>query len=376
MELSPKQQVKELISKSSSILIALKADLKGDDLGSAIALRQILQKMGKDAAIVSAGVIDKKFRFLSGISDFQKEISQKAEVLISIDTKEDKVESIYYKNGDDNLNIFISPKDKMNLANITIKERKAKFDLIIVLNASDLDSLGSIYEKNTKMFFESPIVNIDRHASNEYFGSVNWVEITASSTSEILCNLLSNLEVEMDEKAATCLLAGIIAETDNFLAFNVVPATLMAASELIKKGADRENIIRYLYKTKSLSSLKLWGRVMAKLNYDSEHKIAWTFLAKEDFEKTGAKEEDICFAAHEIANASSDINLLLIFCANGRGVLRVVENHLKKGHLQSLASILGGKTENGSVIAFDIAGADMQMAINETLVKIKNWAER
>lgn len=387
MELSPKQQVKELVGKSSNILIALKVDIKGDDLSSALALRQILQKMGKDVTVCSVGEPNEKFKFLAGCGELQKEISQKTEVLISIDTKEDKVDSIYYKNEADKLNIFLAPKNKINLGNITIKERKANFDLIIVLNSPDLESLGSIYEKNAKLFFESPIVNIDKHASNEYFGSVNWVEITASSTSEILCSLAQNLEVEMDSEIATCLLTGIIDETDNFLSSSVSPATLMAASELIKKGADREKIIRYLYKTKSLSSLKLWGRVMAKLNYDLDYRIAWALITKEDFAKTGAQEEDIYFAANEIANVSVDINLLLIFYANGKGLLRIVENHIKPGHLQSLMEILGGKISNGNVVAFDMGlhspegtmestATDIQIAISETLVKLKNRLER
>lgn len=376
MELSPKQQVKELVGKSSNILIALKVDIKGDDLSSALALWQILRKMGKDVTVCSAGEPNEKFQFLAGCGELQKEISQKTEVLISIDTKEDKVDSIYYKNEADKLNIFLAPKNKLNLGNITIKELKANFDLIIVLNSPDLESLGSIYEKNAKLFFESPIVNIDKHASNEYFGSVNWVEITTSSTAEILCNLAQNLEVEMDSEMATCLLAGIIDETDNFLSSSVSPATLIAASELIKKGADREKIIRYLYKTKSLSSLKLWGRVMAKLNYDLDYRIAWALITKEDFAKTGAKEDDICFAANEIVNVSVDINLLLIFYADGKGLLRIVENHIKPGHLQSLMDILGGKISNGNVVVFDISGEDMQIAISETLAKLKKWLER
>jgi len=182
MELSPKQQIKELVDKAGSILIAIKKNPQGDELGSALALMQILKRAGKEVVVACADKAERKYEFLSFFDVIKSEVKGKSEVVISVDTKNDALESLYYKKEDNKLNIYLTPKDKLPLSNITLKERKAGFDLIFVLNSADLESLGDIYDNNTELFFNTPVISIDNHPSNEYFAPVNFIEITSAST--------------------------------------------------------------------------------------------------------------------------------------------------------------------------------------------------
>jgi len=88
-------------------------------------------------------------------------------------------------------------------------------------------------------------------------------------------------------------LTGIISATDSFQRKNTTPRSLAAAATLMEKGADQQETIRWLYKTQPLHVLKLWGRAMARLNWDEKSKLAWTGITMEDFVQSRASQKDI-----------------------------------------------------------------------------------
>ena len=68
----------------------------------------------------------------------------------------------------------------------------------------------------------------------------------------------------------------------------------------MNKGADQQEIIRWMYKTQPLSVLKLWGRAMAKINWDAESKLIWSTLNVEDFVQSRATPEDIILITEKL----------------------------------------------------------------------------
>src|SRR6202042_3084276 len=129
-------------------------------------------------------------------------------------------------------------------------------DLIIVLEAGSLENLGKIYEQHTDVFFETPKINIDNKANNEYFGAINLVDVTATSVAEILAELLQKYEDQLiDEDVATCLLAGIISKTHSFQHVLTTPKAFLKASELVALGGRQQEVVKHIYKTKSLPLL-------------------------------------------------------------------------------------------------------------------------
>ena len=112
----------------------------------------------------------------------------------------------------------------INEADVSFQHGMNKFDLIFVMDTGNLEHLGALYEDNVEMFFNTPVINIDHHASNTDFGQVNMVDVNASSTTEVLYEFFDYLEKKTNKKfitedIATLLLAGIITDTGSFQAF-------------------------------------------------------------------------------------------------------------------------------------------------------------
>jgi phosphoesterase RecJ-like protein len=300
--LTKEQQIFEQIKKAENILISFGKNWNKDGIASALALFLFLKKIGKKADIVAEENINKEknndiFSFLPESKKIKTEVEDLKKFIISLDISETKINQIKYNIDEDKkkLNFIISPVSGFfSEKDVSSSISEFKYDLIIVLDTPDLESLGKFYENNTDFFYKTPIINIDHSGDNEEFGQINHIELTSVSTAEILFSLFKKYEEKIiDEDIATCLLTGIISKTKSFKTANITPKTLLITSELISNGARREEIVNKLYRSKSINILKLWGRVLARLNSDLDSSLVWSVLTKIDFIKTGAKENDL-----------------------------------------------------------------------------------
>ncbi|MDD5032327.1 MAG: DHH family phosphoesterase [Patescibacteria group bacterium] len=301
--LNQEQQIFEQIKKANNILITFSHVWNGDSVASALALFLFLKKIGKSVEIVAEEprnnaarpTANKLFSFLPAFSEIKNELENLRKFIISLDVTNAKVSQIKYKLEKNCLNFIISPKEGFFTEDdITSSTGGFKYDLIIVLDAPDLESLGKIYDNDTEFFYKTSIVNIDHHSDNEEFGQINFIELNAVSVSEILFSLFESYSRELiDEDIATCLLAGIIYKTRSFKTPNITPHTLNSTSELISMGARREEIVNMLYRSRTLNVLKLWGRVLARLSGSLDNVLVWSTLSHIDFLKTEAGEEDL-----------------------------------------------------------------------------------
>ncbi|MFA6422104.1 MAG: hypothetical protein WCV92_01795 [Candidatus Buchananbacteria bacterium] len=295
MAFTETQQISELIKKSNSILITLKRDWSGDALAASLSLGEFLKNAGKKVSIVCDNFsITSNISFLPAYQ-IRPNLGNLQKFVISVNTNNTKLNEVSYDQQDDKLNIYITPEDG------TFEEKDIKtftsdyqYDLIFILGSPDLSSLGTIYDNNADFFYAKPKINVDHSPLNEYFGNINLVNIASSSTSEIIYDLLKELDREMiDDNIATYLLGGIIMSTKNFKTLEVTPRTLNMASELINKGARREQIIQNLYQSRYISTLKLWGRVLSRLKNDFDDRIVWSALSANDFLETSTSPEDL-----------------------------------------------------------------------------------
>ncbi len=294
--LSQEQQIFEQIKKANSILITFSKLWNGDAVASALALYLLLKKMDKKVEIVA----DKSaqgsiFNFLPSFGNISNSLNNLRKFIVSVNISNAKVGQIKYKIEDNSLNFIIAPKEGFfTKDDISSRSGDFKFDLVLVLDTPDLESLGTVYDNDTEFFYKATVVNIDHHPNNEGFGQINHVELTATSTAEIIFDLVSREFRDLiDEDVATCLLAGIISKTRNFKTPNISPQTLSVSSQLISMGARREDIVNRLYRSRSLGVLKLWGRVLARLTSTMDNVMVWSVLTKIDFEKTETVETDV-----------------------------------------------------------------------------------
>jgi nanoRNase/pAp phosphatase (c-di-AMP/oligoRNAs hydrolase) len=290
MTLEPREQFKNFLEKSEEILILIPENPSGDAVGSAWALYFFLEKSGKNPTIAFSNHLSQKYSFLPKPTRIETEISGARDFILQFNTTHNKISNIRWEEKDNNLDLHITPeKGTIDPRDFSFILAKFKYDLIVVLDSPDLQRLGKLYEKNPDLFFEIPVVNIDHRSNNENFGQINIVDVTLSSCSEILSNILESISPAfIDKTIADCLLTGIISATDSFQQKNTTPKSLLAAATLMDKGADQQEIIRWLYKTQPLHILKLWGRAMAKLRWDEKTQLIITDLSVEDFVQSRA----------------------------------------------------------------------------------------
>lgn len=375
MGLNSQEQIKDQLGKNEAILICVGKNPEGDALGSALALYGALKKLGKKVDIVSPSAILEKFSFMPAAGFISHRLEGARDYVFSLDIEKNKLQQLRYEVEDDKLKIFITAKNgDISKDRISLDSSRFNYELIVVLGESDLEGLGQIYDDNSELFYDVPVINIDNNPSNEYFGKINLVDVAASSTAEIVFNLLNDLDEKLiDENVATDLLTGIIAATESFQNKNTTPKAFMAAATLIAKGANKQDIIRYLYKTKSVSMLKLMGKAMSGLKYNSQYKLAWSVIEDDGFIKANA-DSSINLAIKELAQSSPEFDLFLLIYQMD-GTLRGVINPSGKKDVTELQKILGGTLEAGQIV-FTPEATDIQEAEKEALRKIKAWFDK
>lgn len=298
MSETTQKQVIDLIKRSNKILIMPSSPPDGDSIGGAIALYLVLKKLEKEATIVSKDDIPEILQFLPHTNMVGNNLSSSTDFIISINCQDVKIENIKSTTEGNDINIIITPKEgHLSEDLITFNKGKVDYDLIITVDTAELSQLGSVYENNIELFHQVPVINIDHHISNTHFGKINYTDIMASSTTELLLTLFENMAKEekmdlIDEDIATLLLTGIITDTGSFQNANTTPRSFASSAKLISYGARQQEIIQHIYKTKQLSQLKLWGRVLSKIQTDEQYKIVWSVVSQQDFKDTESTIEE------------------------------------------------------------------------------------
>jgi nanoRNase/pAp phosphatase (c-di-AMP/oligoRNAs hydrolase) len=320
MELSPKQQTIELVKKANRILILGHRDPEGDLLGSSLALTKSLCDLGKTVELVVTGDIPSVYKFLPYQKSISSDLNISSGKVLRIDTNKAPITGMKYKKSDGFLDVILESDKNLKFEFIEIINGTPKPDLILILDTPDVEKIDKSYDANTEIFFEVPIVNIDHHPGNEYFGTVNLVDLTASSTAEILVSLLEALGVKIaDPDTATCLLLGIISDTQSFRSQSTTPKSLTVAAQLLAAGARQQEIISNLYKKRPMALLQLWGEMLSGISLDKNHRFAWTKVKVSDVAEKGISSNDILDAADELLSNTQDADTILILCETKEG---------------------------------------------------------
>jgi nanoRNase/pAp phosphatase (c-di-AMP/oligoRNAs hydrolase) len=333
--LNSEEDFKKIIEKSKEILI-ISPENSIDVKVSSFALVYLLEKIDKNVTLFSSKTDSYKISFLpkpiktinnlNGFRDFQLIFNTERNKIVKTRTEEKEKEYI----------IHITPeKGAINPKDFSFIPAKFKFDLIIILGSPALENLGKIYFSNTDLFFEVPKINIDYNPQNENYGQVNIIEETASSIGEIITELIfNNYSDLMDKRIAQSLLTGIISATESFQIPTTSPKSMNLAAQLMKQEADQPTIVRYLYLSKDLAFLKLWGRIMARINWDKEKKLVWSLVSQEDFVQSSADEEYTPTVLEELQKSFPQNQTCLIIYGNKKNetvaLLKIVDEKKMK----------------------------------------------
>jgi bifunctional oligoribonuclease and PAP phosphatase NrnA len=238
------QAVVDRLLQARCILTVCHRDPEADALGSALGLALALETLGKQVTPVCADPVPAMYAFMPSIGRFRQD-----------------------------------PDPALD------------YDLIVVGDCGELPRIGRVLDEHAELFGRVPIVDIDHHGSNTGFGVVDWIDSAAAATCEMVTLLLPRLGVPIDAldgAIAANLMAGVVIDTATFQHPNATPRTLRVGAELRAAGAPLSDISRRIYRTKPAPQLKLFGRVLARLETAVGGRLVWSTLLPEDFEEAAA----------------------------------------------------------------------------------------
>ncbi len=308
------EQVLSLLQRSQAILVVLPQRPSVDALASALTLRAYLTGLGKKADIVSDRLqLPQKLEFMHGTADIMPAMPSVQKCVITINKKQYPVADVGYTVSDDMLRIFVTPKQGTLPAEaVQVHPSGFVYDLIVAVNVSELPAAGLVYENHKSLFQTVPIINVDHRPDNEQYGQVNWIDIKATSTAEMVYGLLHD-RFALDAQASTNLLAGIMEETHSFRTPQVTPATLQTVSALLKSGANHALVTQNLYRNKTVGGLKLWGHVLTHLQADRQLSLAWSLIPASLFATTGTSVNQLQDLMLEILSHSPEARTVVLF---------------------------------------------------------------
>ncbi len=131
-------------------------------------------------------------------------------------------------------------------------------DLVVTVEAPSLNRLGGLA---ALVDGDREVLVIDHHKSNTLFGSANFVDPKADSTTMLVAELLDAWDKTIDRDVASCLYAGLTIDTGSFRW--ATPRALRLAARLVELGVDNAAISRELFDTHPFVWLPLLSRVLS-----------------------------------------------------------------------------------------------------------------
>jgi phosphoesterase RecJ-like protein len=138
-------------------------------------------------------------------------------------------------------------------------------------------------------------VVVDHHISNSGFGDVCLIDPGVPATVTLVATLLDGLGVTLDSRLATCLYAGLAADTGSFRFGNTRPDTHDLAARLLATGIDHSDISRRLFDTAPFGWLGLLSQVTGRavLEADVGEGLVWTWSSTAEAAEHGLPGEQL-----------------------------------------------------------------------------------
>lgn len=375
MSLTPSKQFQDLLQKTSAPLILLPSYPSKDALASAFALVSFFKNVGKEAVLACENIDEYRnaLIFLEQPYSMLSSIAGARDFVLTFSTLRNKILDVRTERDEEEVRIYLTPENgSIDPRDFSFIPAKFKFDLAIVIGAVDKEHLGKIYEENPDIFYEVPVINIDNHPENELFGQVNLVDITASSSAEIIAEILNNADTAIfTETVSESLLTGIISATESFQKKNTTPKALKIASHLMDLGADQQKIVRALYKTQPLHLLKLWGRVMAQVKWNEEFKLIWAFVTIEDLVQSRANANDLLLVLEKVKSNYSSAHFYMILSLETNGSVRGIVKAQNSDSLLSFSQHFQEGTLKNDTFSFTLSANTSDEAEHIILQKLK-----
>lgn len=237
MKINSLEEIAVKLKKSKNVAIFCHIRPDGDALGSGLALCVALKNAGKKAFMCCEEMPPEKFGFLPAMQSVQTEIPE------------------------------------------------MEFDAFVSVDCADIQRLGIFAKRFAKL--NGTTVNIDHHISNNGYAEYNFVE-ECPATCQILTKFLQVAGYEITEEIANLLMLGLVTDSGNFTHNDVTSETYETAAYLRGKGADMNRINYEMYSRQPKERALLYGKVMNKIRFALDDKLAVIVISAKDMADTGA----------------------------------------------------------------------------------------
>ncbi len=229
------------------------------------------------------------------------------------------------------------------------------FDFVAVVDVSDSARMGDLGEgRRLDVLF-------DHHVTNAGFAEVNFLDVAAASTAELIAEHLSPLGLPLTPPIATCLLTGLVNDTLGFRTSNTTPKTLALAQQLMQAGAPLYDIYGQSLFKRSHSAIRLWAEGLRTLKL--ENRIVWAALsldARKAAGYGGSGDADLI----DVLTAVREADVALIFVERPDGKVKISWRAVPGVNVAALAAQFGG---GGHAPA---AGAEVEGTLAEVQAKV------
>src|SRR5215471_8254757 len=232
-------QVVELIEAKRRFAITSHIRPDGDSLGSSLGLYWLLRALDKDVEVIMRDPVPHAYQQLPGANDVR-------------------------------VTPIVDPS----------------YHAVFVIECSDITRPGLIDLE--KQF----VVNIDHHSTTALFGSINWIDSTASAVGEMIYNLCKATGVRVTREIAECVYTALITDTGSFHYSNTTERTFKVASELVRTGVKPARTAESVFASYPWSRIQLMSQVLSTARRDSSGRIAWMRQSLEMQQRAAATDED------------------------------------------------------------------------------------
>ncbi len=237
------------------------------------------------------------------------------------------------------------PEDSAFLAQATQFQttlQPAAYDLFVSVDCGSHEQLGFHLEHPVLLNrAQTQLINIDHHASNDFFGNVNVVLPETPSTCFILYHMFNSYGWSITPSMATALLHGLYYDTGCFMHPNTNAATLRVAARLKALGANQEQIVKEQFHTSSISKLRLWGRALSRADLNKKSAVISAITEKDYQEERGSLDDlsGVINYLNQVPEAKFCVLLAEDQKGNIKGSLRTQRDDV---NLSAVAGLFGG----------------------------------
>ena len=254
MDQNALQQIIDRLKEANNVLVTVSANPSVDQLAACIGFTLLLNHLGKHGTAVFSGAIPSTIEFLKPDDTLEKNTDSLRDFIIALDKS--KADKLRYKVEDTVVKIFITPyRTSISEKDLDFSQGDFNVDAVIALGVHERADLDKAIMDHGRILHDATVISVNNKDQGN-LGAINWVDLNASSLSEMLVELAHGVTKDpLDSQMATAFMTGIVAETDRFSNTKTSPRTMALASELMSAGANQQLIASKLDAVKDMSQV-------------------------------------------------------------------------------------------------------------------------